>query len=106
MSAAEVPKRSDVEKSERPDVQVLAGEDEGDAIQDVQAPEHSKLQASKRSKPGKAIVPRKDGEVRRMTLYLSPDLAKRLKMASVEHETDMSKMAEDAIAAWLNRRGW
>lgn len=117
MAAAE-PKHSDVKKPKRPDVQTPTGGGSGDAptpfavddanydepAQNVQDSERSEVQTLERL--GRAIVPRKGGEVRRMTIYLSPGLAKRLKMASVEHETDMSTMAEDAIAAWLNHRGW
>lgn len=59
----------------------------------VQASERSSAQASK----GRAIVTRKAGDMRRMTIYLPPALAKHLELASVEQERDMSAIVAEAL---------
>ena len=40
-------------------------------------------------------------ERRRVTLYLPPGLAKRLKLYAVMQEMEMSEVAEDALRAYL-----
>lgn len=53
---------------------------------------------------GRAVVERKDGRaLRRMTLYLPVDLAKRLALHCVEHERDMSEVVTAAVERELGR---
>lgn len=55
---------------------------------------------------GKAVVERADGKtLRRMTVYLPPELAKRLKLAGIEHERDMSDIITEAVGSWLDANG-
>lgn len=72
---AQTSKRSGAQRSKRPDVQT--------------------------SRP-KSIVTRTDGrELRRMTVYLPPDLAKRLAVRCVEMDREMSDAVAEAVDAWL-----
>ena len=54
---------------------------------------------------GKAIVARKSGAtLRRMTVYLPLELAKKLQRAALESERDMSAIIAEAVEAWLHPR--
>lgn len=60
----------------------------------------SNVQTSSRSK---AVVERRDGrELRRMTVYLPPSLAKRLALHAVEVEQDMSAVVAEAVERLLS----
>jgi hypothetical protein len=60
-----------------------------------QQPEHPVSQTS-------AIVTRKDGRTRRrITVYLSVDLAKKLKVQAATEDLEMSQVVESALAAYL-----
>ena len=43
--------------------------------------------------------------LRRMTLYLPADLAKRLRLAAVVEDVDVSTLVADAVSRELDRRG-
>jgi hypothetical protein len=49
------------------------------------------------------VLTRSDGrEVRRLTLYLPADLAKRLAVFCAEHDADMSDVVSEAVAKRLD----
>ena len=51
------------------------------------------------------LVQRRDGrQLRRMTVYLAPELAKRLQHHCVETDQDMSDVIQEALGALLARR--
>ena len=51
-----------------------------------------------------SIVERKDGRhLRRMTVYLPPDMHKRLALFCVENERDMSDVIREALSQHLPR---
>jgi hypothetical protein len=67
----------------------------------------SDVQTSKRSgaspKPAtRGVLTRSDGrELRRLTIYLPADLAKRLAVHCAEHDEDMSAVVTEAVATRL-----
>lgn len=65
----------------------------------------SGAQTSKRSSAngsGRRVLTRSDGrEVRRLTIYLPADLAKRLAVHCAEHDEDMSDVVSEAVAKRL-----
>ena len=65
------------------------------AEEDPDAPtsKHSDVQTSKAKSSSKDYV--------RTTLYLTKALHKKLKMGALEHDLEMSDIAEQAIAQWL-----
>ena len=98
--------RKPPELSER---QVLDAFVRGDA-QDSKGPS---AQTSKRSKPevvsspttqtSRSVVHRVDGrELRRMTIYLPTELAKKLRMQCAAADIDVSSFVTDALAARLD----
>jgi len=44
-------------------------------------------------------------ELRRSTVYLPPELARRLDVHAAEHGREKSAVVADALAAWLERKG-
>lgn len=65
----------------------------------AQASSLPSVQASKRS-----TLKRRDGrELRKMTLYLQPELGRRLAVRSAETGADMSEIVSLALDAYLNR---
>ena len=56
------------------------------------------------SKTGGKVTKSKSSDYQKITLYLTKDLAKRLKMAGLEAEMELSDMAEEAIEQWLSSR--
>lgn len=48
-------------------------------------------------------VRRSGGVVRKVSLYLPPDLAKRFQIRCFEVERDMSEVIADIITAWLDQ---
>jgi hypothetical protein len=65
----------------------------------------SGVQTSKRSsakRTARRVLTRTDGrEVRRLTIYLPADLAKRLAVHCAEHDEDMSDVVTEALAKRL-----
>jgi hypothetical protein len=52
--------------------------------------------------PSRSTVTRANGvQLRRMTIYLPPEMGKRLEMASVQRERDMSAIIAEALAIHL-----
>jgi hypothetical protein len=67
----------------------------------------SDVQTSKRSHASKtaarSVLTRSDGrELRRLTIYLPADLAKRLAVHCAEHDEDMSTVVSEAVASRLH----
>lgn len=54
------------------------------------------IQTSNKSKSSRA-------DYKRTTVYLPQELHKRLKMASLQQDIEMSEIAENAIAEWLDK---
>ena len=44
-------------------------------------------------------------ERRRTTIYFSPETAKRLKLAAVERDEEISTLADRAVTKWLDENG-
>lgn len=84
MKQAKKPRSQD---SQSPDVQTSER-------LNAQTPEQPNISTSKAKSSSKDYV--------RTTVYLTKDLHKRLKMGSLEHELEMSDIAEEAIAQWLD----
>lgn len=60
-------------------------------------------QTSKRSGAQKSVIARADGrELRRLTVYLPVDLARRLALACAESETAQSDAIAEAVKRWLS----
>lgn len=51
--------------------------------------------------PKKTVEERKDKR-RAVTLYLDPEITKRLKRVALDRDTNAYELAEIAIEAWLN----
>jgi hypothetical protein len=73
--------------------------------------ERSDVQTSFRAKPAsvrsksKSLVERRDGRtLKRMTVYLPVDLAKRLAMHCVQNDRDVSDTITEAVRRMLGRR--
>jgi hypothetical protein len=60
---------------------------------DIQTSEHSDVQIQKAKSSSK--------DFKRTTLYLTQELHRKLKRASLEHDMEMSDIAQAAIAQWL-----
>ena len=114
MAGVQPSKRLDVQTSERPGVQAVepmtspvaipserpavgaSPIPRGDVVA-VQASNHSDAQTPKR-----LTLKRQDGrELRKMTLYLQPDLARRLAVRSAETGADMSEIVALALDAFF-----
>lgn len=52
---------------------------------------------------GRTLTRRDGRELRRLTLYLPADLARRLAVASAEADRDMSDLVAEALAGYLGR---
>jgi hypothetical protein len=93
----------DVQTSERSKMAskgVNHAEDQAFSL-DVQTFERSR---SNLSKPSRAVIERVDGRtLRRMTVYLPAELAKRLALYCTEHERDMSDVIARSVARTLGR---
>lgn len=71
---------------------------------EVETPERSNVQTSVASK---SLVYRKrtDDVRRRMTIYLSEDLSRRLRLYAAEKDQDYSMVLAEALDALLDRKG-
>ena len=69
--------------------------------QDVQTSEYSDVQVFKRSDISTSKAKSSSGDYKRTTVYLTQELHRRLKRASLDEGMEMSDIAEAAIAAWL-----
>jgi len=63
--------------------------------------------AERRAAASKALVYRKrtDDLRRRMTIYLSEDLSRRLRLYAAEHDQDYSVVLAEALGALLDQKG-
>lgn len=88
----------DIQTSERPAMPAIHGNPtDGQAFS-------ADVQTSRRPPQSKAVVERADGRtLRRMTVYLPTDLAKRLALYCTEHELDMSAVIAESVARTLGR---
>jgi hypothetical protein len=73
---------------------------------DAQAPKRPKIEPEVSSEPlvpsTRGVLARADGrEVRRLTLYLPVELAKRLAIHCAEHDRDLSDVVSEAVAKQL-----
>lgn len=71
---------------------------------DAQTSEHSDIQASKQPGISASKAKSSSSDYKRTTVYLTQDLHRRLKRASLDEDMEMSDIAEAAIAAWLDER--
>jgi hypothetical protein len=62
-------------------------------IPDVQTSGHSDIQTSKAKSSSR--------DYKRTTVYLTQDLHRKLKQASLDHSMEMSDIAEASIAQWI-----
>lgn len=62
----------------------------------IQTSKHPDVQTSNQGKSSRA-------DYKRTTVYLPKELHSRLKLASLQKEMEMSDIAEDAIAEWLDK---
>jgi hypothetical protein len=112
------PKRPDIQASKNPDVQALGHADtqeiEMTSAQtsrgsDIQAPERPNVSTQPKKKKqtemkGPGLVQRQSGVVRRrMTIYLSPELAQSLQISSVHEGRELSEIVSDALTKYLSR---
>jgi len=68
---------------------------------DVQTSDHLDVQASKQPDISTSKAKSSSKDFKRTTVYLTQELHRRLKRASLDAEMEMSDIAESAIAAWL-----
>nr|WP_073611182.1 plasmid partition protein ParG [Phormidium tenue] len=68
---------------------------------DVQTSEHPDTQASKQPDISTSKAKSSSSDYKRTTVYLTQELHRRLKRASLDEGMEMSDIAESAIAAWL-----
>jgi hypothetical protein len=55
---------------------------------------------------GRRVVARKDGrQLHKKTVYLGPDLARRLELCAVKAQRDQTEIMTEALEEWLARRG-
>jgi hypothetical protein len=74
------------------------------SVQTSEHPTNKGSRAAIASKPSRAVLERADGRtLRRMTVYLPADLAKRLAMHCVERDQDMSAVIAESVARTLGR---
>ena len=71
---------------------------------DVQTSEHLNVQASKQPDISTSKAKSSSDDYKRTTVYLTQELHRRLKRASLDEGMEMSDIAESAIAAWLDDR--
>ncbi len=88
------PQPPDVQTSEHSDVQEPKTKPSREAkTSNIQTSEHSDAQMSKAKSSSQ--------DFKRTTLYLTQDLHRKLKRASLAHDMEMSDIAEAAITQWL-----
>ncbi|WOD37290.1 plasmid partition protein ParG [Nodosilinea sp. E11] len=68
---------------------------------DVQTSERPDVQAFKQPDISTSKAKSSSGDYKRTTVYLTQELHRRLKRASLDKGMEMSDIAESAIAAWL-----
>lgn len=71
-------------------------------MSDVQTSDRLDIQTSKRPDASTSKAKSSSKDFKRTTVYLTQELHRRLKRASLDEEMEMSDIAEAAIAAWLN----
>ena len=65
--------------------------------------QETKQESGQTSERSKRVVERKDGtQLRRMTVYMPPELAKRLKIVAATTDREMSAIVTEAVGAWLD----
>lgn len=68
-------------------------------------PPSEEASAGDADKPGRGLVKRKRDKdkplLRRLTVYISPEIGRKLEFAAVERRVDMSTIVEEALAAHL-----
>lgn len=69
---------------------------------DAQTSKQSDIQTSKHLDTSTSKAKSSSKDFTRTTLYLTKQLHKRLKLAGLEHDMEMSDIAEAAIAQWLD----
>ncbi|MEA5452949.1 plasmid partition protein ParG [Leptolyngbya sp. CCNP1308] len=70
-------------------------------LSDVQTSEHPDTQAPKQPDISTSKAKSSSSDYKRTTVYLTQELHRRLKRASLDEGMEMSDIAESAIAAWL-----
>lgn len=91
----EASKQQDISTPKQPDTETSQHSSTGTSEQlEVEASQHPSAQTSKAKSTSK--------DYQRTTMYLKKKLHKRLQMAAIEHEVDMSDIAEEAIAKYLD----
>lgn len=75
-----------------------------EAAADVQTSEHLDVQAFKQPGVSTSKAKSSSSDYKRTTVYLTQELHRRLKRASLDEGIEMSDIAESAIAAWLEDR--
>ena len=68
---------------------------------DVQTAEHPDIQAFNQPDISTSKAKSSSGDYKRTTVYLTQELHRRLKRASLDEGMEMSDIAESAITAWL-----
>ena len=86
ISETQILKKPDVQTSKRLDVQTFKGSD-------VQTPSDDATEKTAKSKRA---------DYTRATIYIPKTLHKRMKMAQLTKELELSEIAEKAITAWLD----
>lgn len=107
MHSKETSKRLVTKTFRRPSVQASESVEEpqggGDGVEKSLRASVVEPQGGVGTSFGKAVVKRADGKkLRRMTVYMPPELAKRLQIAAVTHERDMSDIITEAVGSWLD----
>jgi len=94
ISETQTPQRSDTQTSKHSDIQASKHSD-------AQKSKHSDIQAS-----GDVTIEKtaksKRADYTRATIYIPKTLHKRMKMAQLTKELELSEIAENAITAWLD----
>lgn len=88
-----------VQTSKRPDSQK-----DSESVSQGQMFEHSDVQTSKTKNNSTSKAKSSSAQYVRTTVYLTKRLHRRLKMGSLEHGLEMSDIAEQAIAQWLDEQ--
>lgn len=71
---------------------------------DVQTSKRPDIQTSKQLDISTSKAKSSSGDYKRTTVYLTQELHRRLKRASLDEGMEMSDIAESAISAWLEDR--
>jgi hypothetical protein len=71
-------------------------------LPDVQTSKHSDIQTSELPNISTSKAKSSSSDYKRTTVYLTQELHRRLKRASLDEGMEMSDIAESAIAAWLD----